>query len=68
MGQTLDINLALVPQIDAASAQILVTGGDGLSVAAGAAQLDLPALEAGQVYRQTVKVSPDCGGRPAARI
>lgn len=62
VGQTLDINLAVVPQIDAASAQILVTGGDGLSVAAGAAQLDLPALEAGQVYRQSVKVSPTAEG------
>jgi hypothetical protein len=60
VGQTLDINLAVVPQIDASAAQIQVAGGDGLSVAAGT--LDLPAVEAGQVYRQTVKVSPTAEG------
>ncbi|MGC1522662.1 MAG: hypothetical protein WA803_14050 [Steroidobacteraceae bacterium] len=62
VGQTLDINLAVVSQIDADSAQIQVTGGDGLSVPAGANQLDLPALGAGQVYRQTIKVSPTAEG------
>ena len=60
VGQTLDINLAVVPQIDASGAQIQVVGGDGLSVAAGT--IDLPAVEAGQVYRQTLKVSPTAEG------
>jgi hypothetical protein len=60
VGQTLDINLAVVPQIDASAAQIQVVGGDGLSVAAGT--INLPAVEAGQVYRQTVKVSPTAEG------
>jgi hypothetical protein len=60
VGQTFDINLAVVPQIDASAAQIQVVGGDGLSVTAGT--LDLPAVEAGQVYRQTVKVSPTTEG------
>jgi hypothetical protein len=62
VGQTLDINLAVVPQIDASAVQIQVVGGDGLSVAAGTNQIDLPAVEAGQVYRQTVKVSPTAEG------
>jgi hypothetical protein len=62
VGQTLDINLAVMPQIDADSAQIQVTGGDGLSVPTGANQIDLPALGAGQVYRQTIKVSPTAEG------
>jgi hypothetical protein len=60
VGQTLDINLAVVPQIDASAAQIQVVGGDGLSVTAGT--IELPALEAGQVYRQSVKVSPTAEG------
>ena len=60
VGQTLDVNLAIVPQIDAGAAQIQVVGGDGLSVTAGT--IDMPAVEAGQVYRQTVKVSPTAEG------
>ena len=62
VGQTLDINLAVVPQIDAGGAQIVVVGGDGLSGAAGTNEIDLPAVEAGHVYRQTVKVSPTAEG------
>ena len=56
IGQPLDVDLAVMPQIDASAADIQVTGGDGLNVAPGAKQADLPALEAGQVYRQTVTV------------
>jgi hypothetical protein len=61
VGQPLDINIAVVPQIDAAAAQIQVAG-DGFTVAAGAGSIDLPAVEAGQVYRQTVKVTPTVDG------
>jgi len=61
-GQALDIDIALIPQIDAGAAGIQVTGGDGLAVAPGANQIDLPAVEAGQVYRQSVKVTPTADG------
>jgi hypothetical protein len=61
-GQALDIDIALVPQIDAGAADIQVTGGDGLTVAPGTNQIDLPAVEAGQVYRQNVKVTPTTDG------
>jgi hypothetical protein len=61
-GQTLDIDIALIPQIDAGAAAIQVTGGDGLTVAPGANQIDLPAVAAGQVYRQSVKVTPTADG------
>jgi hypothetical protein len=61
-GQALDIDLALIPQIDAGAADIQVTGGDGLTVAPGMNQIDLPAVEAGQVYRQSVKVTPTTDG------
>jgi hypothetical protein len=62
LGQALDIDIALIPQIDAGGAGIQTTGGDGLTVAPGANQFDLPAVEAGQVYRQSVKVTPTADG------
>ena len=61
-GQALDIDIALIPQIDAGAADIQVTGGDGLSVAPGTNQIGFPAVEAGQVYRQSVKVTPISDG------
>jgi hypothetical protein len=39
-----------------------VTGGDSLTVAQDTSQIDLPAVEAGQVYRQSVKVTPSADG------
>ena len=62
LGQALDIDIAVVPQIDASPANIQVTGGDGLTVAQGPNQIDFPAVEAGQVYRQSVKVTPTADG------
>lgn len=62
LGQVLDIDIAVVPQIDASLGEIQVTGGDGLTVAPGANPIDLPAVEAGQVYRQSVKVTPTADG------
>jgi hypothetical protein len=62
LGQALDINIAVMPQIDASPADIQITGGDGLTIAPGTNQIDLPAVEAGQVYRQTVKVTPTADG------
>ncbi|HXP24866.1 MAG TPA: hypothetical protein VN891_03750 [Steroidobacteraceae bacterium] len=62
VGQPLDINLALIAQISASSASLQVTGADDVSVAAGANQFDIPSEEAGQVYRQTVNVTPNAEG------
>jgi hypothetical protein len=61
-GQALDIDIALIPQINAGAAGIQMTGGDGLTVAPSSSQIDLPAVEAGQVYRQSVKVTPTADG------
>jgi hypothetical protein len=61
VGQRLGIDIAVLPQIDAGGAEIEVTGGDGLTVGA-ATPIDLHALEAGQVYRQTVEVTPTTDG------
>ena len=62
IGQPLDVDVAVLPQIDAVAGDIQVAGGDGLTVAAGANQLELPAMEAGQVYRQDIKVTPTGDG------
>ena len=62
VGQPLDINVAVLPEIDASGADIVVVGGEGLTVAAGASQYELGAVEVGGVYRQVVKVSPTAAG------
>ena len=62
IGKPLDIDVAVLPQIDASSGDILVAGGDGLTLEAGASRIDLPALETGQVYRQVLKVTPSAEG------
>jgi hypothetical protein len=62
LGKALDIDIALMPQIDASPANIQVSGGDGLTLSPGTAQIDLPAIEAGQVYRQSVQVTPTADG------
>ena len=61
LGQPLDVNIAVVPQIDAGAAQIQVTG-DGFTVAPDSSSIDLPSVAAGEVYRQTVKVTPVAAG------
>jgi hypothetical protein len=62
VGQSLEINLALIAQISANPATLQVNGADGLIVAAGANQFDIPSEEAGEVYRQTVSVTPTAEG------
>jgi hypothetical protein len=61
VGQPLDINLALIAQITASPATIQVSGTDDVSVA-GAKQFDIPSAEAGEVYRETVNVTPNAEG------
>jgi hypothetical protein len=62
VGQQLEINLALLPQIDAKTATIQVAATDGLTLADGAGQFDIPSIAEGQVYRHTVNVLPTAEG------
>jgi hypothetical protein len=62
VGQVLQIDLALISQITAGPATIQVNAADGLSVAPGAAQFEIPSTEPGEVYRQSVKVIPNAEG------
>jgi hypothetical protein len=61
VGQPLEINLALISQISANPATIQVKDSDGLTPA-GATQFEIPAEEAGEVYRQTLSVTPKAEG------
>jgi hypothetical protein len=62
VGQPIDINIAVLPQIDANAGAIQVTGGEGLTVAPGMSQIELPLVDAGQVYRQGITVNASTTG------
>jgi hypothetical protein len=62
VGQALELSLALIPQIDASAAGIKLTGGDGLTVPADGTDFTIPSAAAGEIYRQTVHVTPDSEG------
>jgi hypothetical protein len=57
-GQPLEIAVALLPQTAAESATVEVTGSDGLKVEAAEQQFSFPGIEAAQVYRHSIKVTP----------
>src|SRR5580692_3427316 len=61
LGQPLDVNIAVVPQIDAGAAQIQIAG-EGFTIPPGTNPIALPTVAAGEVYRQTVKVTPIAAG------
>lgn len=62
VGQAQEVNLALIAQVPGNPATIQVSGADGLTVDPGASQLDIPATEAGEVYRHTVNITPTAEG------
>ncbi|HEY2465155.1 MAG TPA: hypothetical protein VGI32_13940 [Steroidobacteraceae bacterium] len=62
VGQPLEVNLALVAQISASPATIQVAGSDDVAVAPSPNQFDIPSEEPGEVYRETVHVTPNAEG------
>ena len=62
VGQPLEIAIALLPQIAASPASIDVSGSEGLQLAAGDAQIEFPSVEAAQVYRRSIVVTPAAEG------
>src|ERR1700691_3081168 len=62
VGQALDIDIAMLPQITADQATVQVTASDGLNVAADSRQIDFNAVEAAQVYRHKISVNPPAAG------
>lgn len=61
-GQPFEIAIALLPQTAARSATVAVTASDGLKVDAGQEQFEFPGVEAAQVYRHRIKVTPTSEG------
>lgn len=57
-GQPLDVAIALVPQIPAPLATVEVSGSDGLKLEDDALKFQFATLEAAQVYRHRLKVTP----------
>jgi len=62
LGQPLAIDIAVVPQIDANAANVEMTGIDGLTVLPGAKAFAAGPVEAGEVYRHSIEVTPAAEG------
>jgi len=62
VGQPLQIAIALMPQIPASPATIAVAGSNGLQLAAGEDRIEIPSVDAAQVYRHTITVTPTAEG------
>jgi len=61
-GQPLELAIALMPQIAAGSATIEVSGAEGFKLADGASPIEFPEVEAEQVYRHSIKLTPIAEG------
>ena len=59
-GQPFEVAIALLPQMAARSVTVAVTGSDGLKIDPG--DFEFPAIEAAQVYRHSIKVTPTTEG------
>ena len=58
VGQPLDINLALITQVEAAPVSLKVSGGEGLTLAPDMNEFDFPTVAAGEVYKSKLTVTP----------
>ena len=61
-GLPMEIILAILPQVNASPVEIEVSGSEGLDLSDAAKLSVIPSVEAGGVYRQTVKVVPNSAG------
>jgi len=62
IGQLLEINLALVPQIAGGPATVQVSGADGLDATLSDNQYEIAEVEPGEVYRHTLRMTPTADG------
>jgi hypothetical protein len=60
-GESLEINLALLPQVTGGPMNLQLASTDGFTVA-DATPFELAAVESGEVYRHTIKVTPKSQG------
>jgi hypothetical protein len=62
LGEPLEVNLALISQTAGGSATVEVTGADGFDVGSGTGQFEIPQVDTGEVYRHTLRVTPNAEG------
>jgi hypothetical protein len=62
VGKRFEIVIAVLPQIAASSAMVQVSGSAGLQLAPNLAPIEIPSLDAGQVYRLSIPVTPTADG------
>ncbi len=62
LGQTMDVDIAVLPQIDASAATVQVTSMDGLDMPPGANEFAFLTVEADQVYHRKLRVRPNAEG------
>ena len=62
LGQPLDIAIALLPQIEANSAAVQVSGSEGLKLAPGDGSTQIPSVDPTQAYRLKLTVTPTADG------
>jgi len=62
LGKTLEIGIAIIPQISARLAAVQASGSEGLSVATGSADMEISPVDAMQVYRRVISVTPGAEG------
>jgi hypothetical protein len=62
VGKPLEIAIAVMPEINAGSATVHITGSDGLELASGNGLTEIPSVEAAAVYRQSVELTPTADG------
>ncbi len=62
MGQPLEVVVAVLPEVAADSATLQVAASDGLQLVAGNTSREIPSIEAGQVYKESIMVTPTTEG------
>ena len=62
VGQPLDVNLALVPQLAGSPLVLQVTASDGIEVNSTSQSFEVPSVEAGAVYLHTLRLTPKAEG------
>jgi hypothetical protein len=62
VGHQAEITVAVMPQIQADPATLVVTGSDALVLAPGSEPVEIPAVEPTQVYRHSILLTPSMEG------
>jgi hypothetical protein len=67
VGQPLDVNVALIPQMSGGPASLQVTASTGFA-APDTGAFEIPDVEPGEVYRHTLKLTPSSEGLQVVNV